>query len=59
MKVYRCPKGCSVSDRYDRCKRCGEWLKYDGDHTEEEIEKKSEEITYDALSSQVHLPHKK
>jgi hypothetical protein len=55
-KVYRCPKGCSVSDHYCRCKRCGSWMKYDGDHTIEEIEKKSEEISMEKLPSGVHLP---
>lgn len=58
MKIYRCPKGCSVSDEYKRCKKCDSWLKYDGDNTEEEVEKKTADISMEGIPSSVHLPKK-
>jgi transcription initiation factor IIE alpha subunit len=45
MKVYRCPKNCTVSDQAERCPRCGNWLKYDGDRSMEEIEEKTKEYS--------------
>ena len=58
MKVYRCPEGCSVSDRYQRCKKCDSWMLYDGKHDREEIEQKSGEISMGKLPSGVKLPNK-
>jgi hypothetical protein len=45
IKIYRCPKDCSVGDTGDRCKRCGSWKLYAGEKTVEEIEKYDQEIT--------------
>ena len=53
MRTYRCPNGCTVSDEKKRCKKCDAWLKYDGDNTIEEIEKKSGEIQLGNLPSNI------
>lgn len=45
VKVYRCPKNCSVGDTPDRCRRCGEWKLYHGEFTEQEMQKFNEELT--------------
>lgn len=45
IKIYRCPKDCSVGDTGDRCKRCGSWKLYAGEKTVEEIEKYDQELT--------------
>jgi len=44
MHVYRCPKGCHiriypfwVGDEGEKCPRCGEWMVYKGQKTEEQL----------------------
>jgi hypothetical protein len=49
MKIYRCPKNCHVSNKADRCPKCGQWLVYDGDFDKEKnnfehIQQKTEDI---------------
>jgi|GEM_PF-5644798 len=48
IKIYRCPKDCSVGDTPDRCVRCGSWKLYAGKKTMEEVEKENEQITRSA-----------
>lgn len=54
MKVYRCPDGCTVSDELKRCRKCDKWLRYDGEQTQEEMDKKSGEIQMGNLPSDIN-----
>lgn len=46
IKIYRCPNNDSVSDYPCRCKRCGEWMLYAGEKTQEEIDEFNEQLTH-------------
>lgn len=49
IKIYRCSKGCSVSDYEGRCARCNEWMLFAGEKTMEEVDKFNEELTRSAI----------
>ena len=36
-KIYECPKGCHVSNKKDRCPRCGAWMLDHGNKSKEEV----------------------
>jgi len=45
MKYYRCQNNCHITDKnLPRCPRCGGKMRYDGDRTPEEINKKTQDI---------------
>lgn len=66
MHVYKCPKNCHirvyplwVGDDAEKCPRCGEWMIYKGDKTEEQLHQMQTDSTKNLKKSKKNLKTKR
>lgn len=66
MIVYKCPKNCHiriyplwVGDDAEKCPRCGEWMVYKGDLTDESLRQMQEDSSKQRNKSKKQLKKRK